>query len=105
MESEAAIGTVTNLGSGFEISIGDTASAIATAMNVEIEIGCDADRLRPEGSEVERLFSSYAKAERLTGWKPQYVGLEGFRRGLTKTITWFTSGNNMARYKADRYNL
>ena len=68
-------------------------------MGVEIVIECDADRMRPEASEVERLFSSYAKAERLMGWKPEYGGLEGFRLGLAKTISWFTDGNNLARYK------
>lgn len=105
MESEAVIGTVTNIGSGFEISIGDTVQAIAELMGADIEIECDAERLRPENSEVERLFASFEKAKRLMGWKPEYGGLEGFRRGLNKTINWFASDDNLVRYKAEEYNL
>jgi len=74
-------------------------------MGAGIEIEQDADRLRPVNSEVERLFASNGKAERLLGWKPEYGGLEGFRRGLTKTIDWFTSGDNLAHYKTEQYNL
>jgi len=99
------IGTVTNIGSGFEISIGDTASTIAELMGVEIEIESDRLRLRPENSEVDRLYASYAKAERLMGWLPKYGGLKGFKLGLQKTIDWFTKADNLECYKIGRYNL
>jgi dTDP-glucose 4,6-dehydratase len=99
------VGTVTNVGSGFEIAIGDTAHAIAALMGVDIEIQSDERRLRPDASEVERLFASYAKAERLMGWTPAYGGREGFERGLSRTIDWFTRPANLARYKIDQYNL
>jgi dTDP-glucose 4,6-dehydratase len=105
MDSDAAVGTVTNVGSGFEIAIGDTAHAIAALMGVDIEIQSDERRLRPDASEVERLFASYAKAERLMGWTPAYGGREGFERGLSRTIDWFTRPANLARYKIDQYNL
>lgn len=105
MESEKSIGTVTNIGSGFEISIGDTVRLIAETMDKEVEIVCDNARLRPENSEVERLFASYAKAEANFGWSPQYGGLEGFRNGLRQTIDWFSNPDNLARYKIDLYNL
>jgi NAD dependent epimerase/dehydratase len=105
MECDKVIGTVTNIGSGFEISIGDTVKAIGELMGAEIEIECDSLRLRPENSEVERLFASYAKAERLMGWNPQYGGIAGFKQGLLKTIDWFTKPDNLARYKVDQYNL
>lgn len=105
MESNDIIGEVTNIGSGFEISIGDTANTIAELMGASIEIECETRRLRPETSEVDRLLASYDKAERLIGWKPQYGGLEGFKRGLIKTIDWFTKVDNLAQYKIDQYNL
>ncbi len=105
MESSQVIGTVTNIGSGFEISIGDTIKTIAELMSAEIEIESDSQRLRPQNSEVERLFASYAKAERLMGWHPQYGGLEGFKQGLQKTINWFVKSENLTHYKIDRYNL
>ncbi|HEY6126005.1 MAG TPA: GDP-mannose 4,6-dehydratase, partial [Steroidobacteraceae bacterium] len=106
MESKETIGTVTNIGSGFEISIGDTAKCIAGLMGAEIEIESgDSERLRPAASEVERLFASYEKAERLMQWKPAFGGREGFERGLRKTIDWFTEAQNLASYKSDQYNL
>jgi len=106
MDSKEILGTVTNIGSGFEISIGDTAKCIAGLMGAEIEIESgEAERLRPAASEVERLFASYEKAERLMKWKPAYGGRDGFERGLRKTIEWFTQPANLASYKSDQYNL
>jgi NAD dependent epimerase/dehydratase len=98
-------GEVINLGSNFEISIGDTARAIAEVMGREIDIVTDEQRLRPEKSEVERLFASNEKASRLLNWAPVYGGGEGFRRGLASTIEWFLNPANLIRYKADRYNV
>ncbi len=105
MRSEAAVGCVTNVGSGFEISIGDTARLIAELMKAEIEILCDEARLRPEKSEVERLFASYANAEKRMGWTPAYGGREGFARGLEETIAWFRAPENLVRYKTGMYNI
>lgn len=105
MQSDAAVGTVTNIGSGFEISIGETVQTIADLMGVSITIESDEQRLRPENSEVERLFASYDKAQQLMGWEPAYGGLEGFKRGLEKTIHWFSNPDNLSRYKADQYNV
>jgi NAD dependent epimerase/dehydratase len=105
LESELAVGEVINIGSNFEISIGDTARAIAEVMNVEIDIVTDTQRLRPTGSEVERLWADNRKAEQFLAWKPTYGGFEGFRRGLAETITWFTDPGNLAKYKWNRYNI
>lgn len=98
-------GTVVNIGSGFEISIGDTARTIARLMGTRVEIQCDRVRVRPANSEVERLYASYDKAQQLMGWTPQYGGLEGFERGLARTIEWFSDGGNLSHYKIDIYNL
>jgi dTDP-glucose 4,6-dehydratase len=105
LESERGTGEVINLGSNFEISIGDTAHAIAEAMGTTIEIITDEQRLRPEKSEVERLWACNAKAGELLGWTPQFGGRDGFLRGLTETIAWFREPANLAAYKADIYNL
>ncbi len=74
-------------------------------MNAEIEIITDEARLRPENSEVERLWADNTKAKRLFGWQPSYGGREGFKRGLAKTAEWFTQIDNLSGYKADSYNL
>lgn len=105
MECGANVGTIVNIGSGFEISIGETARIIAEIMGVQVEIECDAERLRPDNSEVERLFASYAKAEQLMGWTPKYAGLAGFKQGLAQTIEWFSNPAHLSRYKMDTYNV
>ena len=105
LESDRGVGEVINLGSNFEISIGETAQAIAEAMNVSIEVVTDEQRLRPQKSEVERLWASNAKARELLGWEPRYGGREGFIRGLAETVEWFAQPAHLAAYKADVYNL
>ena len=105
LDAENAVGEVINLGSNFEISIGDTARAIAEVMGVTIEIETDNQRLRPENSEVERLWASNTKARELLGWQPAYGGRDGFLRGLAETVAWFRQPANLAAYKADIYNL
>lgn len=105
LESPNSIGEEINIGSNYEISIGDTAKLISEVMNESIEIVSDEIRLRPEKSEVERLWADNSKAKRLLGWEPVYAELNGFRRGLQETIQWFTNNDNLLKYKADQYNL
>jgi len=104
-EAERSVGEVINVGSKTKISIGETVALIADIMNVEIEIETDDIRLRPDKSEVERLWADNKKAYKLTGWQPAYADKGGLRRGLTETIEWFAKPENLACYKADRYNI
>jgi len=104
-QSDAIVGQTINLGSGFEISIKETAETIAKLMNTKLELVDDEQRVRPENSEVERLHASIEKAKTLLGWQPELNGLAGFETGLKKTIEWFSNPKNLSRYKADRYNL
>ncbi|QUL54552.1 NAD-dependent 4,6-dehydratase LegB [Paenibacillus tritici] len=105
MNNEKAIGEVINIGSNYEISIGQTVEAIAEVMGVSVEILTDEIRLRPEKSEVERLWADNTKAKNLLGWEPSYGGIEGFKRGLQETIDWFINPANLTNYKADVYNI
>jgi dTDP-glucose 4,6-dehydratase len=105
LTSDSGIGRVINVGSNFEVSIGDTARMIADVMGSEIEIVTDEQRLRPERSEVERLWASNDLARELLGWRPCYGGLDGFRRGLEETVAWFAEPSNSATYKSHIYNL
>ncbi|HLX79276.1 MAG TPA: NAD-dependent 4,6-dehydratase LegB [Burkholderiales bacterium] len=102
---DAALGEVVNLGSNFEISIGDTAALIAELLGTELAVQSDPVRMRPVASEVDRLWASNAKAARLFGWTPEYAGRDGLRRGLSETIEWFRDPANLSAYKADVYNL
>jgi NAD dependent epimerase/dehydratase len=104
-ESEKSLGEVINIGSNYEVSIGDLVQTITDIMKVEIEIKTDDDRLRPEKSEVERLWADNKKAVQLTSWQPEYAGVEGLKRGLQHTIEWFSDPNNLKRYKTGVYNI
>jgi NAD dependent epimerase/dehydratase len=104
LKAKQIIGETINLGSEFEISIGDTARLIADVMGVEIEITTDEERLRPEKSEVQRLLADASKARKLLQWAPSYAGPEGLRRGITETAEWFCDPANLARYKPHLYN-
>lgn len=105
MKADDILGTVTNIGSNFEISIGETARTIADVMGAEIEIIAEDQRMRPEKSEVERLLASNARAREVLGWSPRYAGLEGFRRGIQETVAWFVDPANLSAYKKDIYNV
>ena len=105
LESKNGVGEVVNIGSGFDISIGEVAQTIADTMESEIEIIADQERFRPEDSEVERLLASTEKAQRLLGWKPEYGGLDGFKAGLANTVEWFSKNENLKLYKPDIYNI
>ncbi|WP_169332848.1 NAD-dependent 4,6-dehydratase LegB [Effusibacillus pohliae] len=104
-ESDSSVGEVINIGSNYEISIGETVRLIADVMGTEVEIVTDPVRLRPEKSEVERLWADNTKAKRLLGWEPVYGGRDGLRRGLQETVEWFMNPENLNRYKADFYNI
>ena len=104
-EADQSIGEVINIGSNYEVSIGDTARLIGEVMGAQIEIETDAARVRPENSEVERLWAANAKAEQLLGWQPHYGGLDGLRCGLSATAEWFRDANNLKLYKTDRYTV
>ena len=105
LESELGLGEVINLGSNYEISIEDTVHLIAKLMHAEIEIETDEQRLRPEKSEVERLWADNKKAAELLDWHPNFSNLDGLSRGLEKTIDWFSDPQNLRNYKSDRYNI
>lgn len=104
-EADAAVGEAINVGSGFEISIGDTARLIAELMDREVVVRQEEQRMRPAGSEVERLWADTAKAGRLLGRAPVHDALEGLRAGLRSTIDWFTRPENLAGYRPHRYQL
>jgi len=103
--SDGGVGHVINLGSNFEISIGETMQWISEIMSVEIEAEQEGQRVRPEKSEVERLWACNQKAKKILGWAPFYGGREGFKKGLEETVAWFADANNLKPYKSNIYNI
>jgi NAD dependent epimerase/dehydratase len=104
-DSPASIGQVINIGSGFEIAIGDVATLIASLMGRDLALAKDPARLRPTASEVERLFADIGKARQLLGWQPAFGGLDGFKRGLAQTIDWYREPANLRRYRTGDYAI
>ncbi|MCF8295992.1 MAG: NAD-dependent 4,6-dehydratase LegB [Saprospiraceae bacterium] len=94
-EESKTIGEDVNIATESEISIGDLAKELIAQIKPEARIINEEVRLRPENSEVNRLFGSKAKLEELTGWKPQ----TSLKKGLKETIEWFSSEENLKGYK------
>lgn len=105
MAESDVVGEVLNFGSGFEVSIGETARIVAEAVGAEIEIESDERRVRPEKSEVERLCADASRARSLLNWEPRYGGRDGFRRGIAETVAWLSEPGNLRRYKEHLYNI
>lgn len=100
-ESEDTIGQEINIAMQEEISMGDLAQFLINEINPAARIIADNQRLRPEKSEVERLFGSNQKICNLTSWRPEFT----LEQGLRTTISWFKDPLNRAGYKAELYNI
>jgi nucleoside-diphosphate-sugar epimerase len=100
-ESTQALGETINIGSNSEISIGDIFKLIKNIMHADVEILKDDQRLRPEKSEVFRLWCDNSKLISLTGYQPQY----SIEQGLKETVSWFLDPENLKKYKTDIYNV
>ncbi len=98
-EKEKSIGEIINIGSGFEISIGELTNKIINLTNSKAIIKIDKKRIRPKDSEVERLWADSTKARKVLGWQPQ-VRLDD---GLKKTINWIS--DHIEDYKVGMYTI
>ncbi|GGF94432.1 MULTISPECIES: NAD-dependent 4,6-dehydratase LegB [Cysteiniphilum] len=100
-ECDRAIGKTVNVGSNYEISILDTLNLIKEIMQSDVRFLVDEARIRPDKSEVFRLWCDNTLIHELTGFKPQY----DIKEGLKKTCQWFAQSENLAKYKAHIYNV
>jgi len=98
---EQAIGETVNIGSNFEISVKDTLELIKDIMQSDVKFITDEQRIRPENSEVFRLWCDNTKIRSLTGFETKY----SIRKGLEKTVEWFIKPQNLAKYKPGLYNV
>jgi nucleoside-diphosphate-sugar epimerase len=102
-EGTGGLGEVFNMGSGFEISMGEVVEILSEISGRKVAVTEDPARVRPENSEVERLWSDSSKIESAFGWKPVHAGRDGLYRGLEKTYAWFRDNQNHVGYDAKRY--
>ena len=100
-ENDSTIGEEINICSNFEISMRDTLELIKKIMKSDVEFVTDEQRLRPEKSEVFRLWGDNSKIKKLTGFQYRY----NIEQGLTETINWFINPENLKKYKVDIYNV
>ena len=105
IKNKKNLGEIINIGSSFEVSIKDTVNIISKLMGKKINIKTEKKRLRPKSSEVVRLLASNKKAKKIINWHPKYSGLIGFKKGLSKTIQWFSNPKNLSKYKNDSFSL
>lgn len=98
---DKAIGQEVNISSNFEISMKDTLELIAKIMKSDVKFNTDEQRIRPEKSEVFRLWGDNSKIKKLTGFTPEY----NIEEGLRETIEWFLDRNNLLKYKSNIYNV
>ena len=101
LENDQAIGQVVNIGSNFEISVGDTLNIIKELMSSDVKFIADQQRIRPEKSEVFRLWCDNTKIGKLTGFKPKV----DIREGLQRTIDWIIQPEHLKAYKSEIYNV
>lgn len=98
-ESEKTLGEVINVGSNYEITIGDTVKKIIDIIGKDVKIICDKERIRPEKSEVNRLWADNSKIKEITQWEPKY----SLDKGLEETVDWIKG--NIKYFKSDIYNV
>ncbi|SHL92934.1 NAD-dependent 4,6-dehydratase LegB [Mucilaginibacter sp. OK098] len=100
-KSEELIGHDCNIATQSEISVADLANELIRQINPAAKIIADIDRIRPEKSEVFRLYGSNEKIKKHTNWQQEY----SLAQGLAETIEWFKHTENLIKYKADIYNI
>lgn len=100
-QCDELIGHEVNIATQSEISVGDLAQELINSINPKAKIITDSVRIRPEKSEVFRLFGSNEKLKSFTDWKQHYT----LQEGLKETINWFSQKENLQQYKSDIYNV
>lgn len=100
-ESENTIGKEVNIATNKEISMSDTLDIIKKIMNSDVEFITDTNRIRPEKSEVQRLWGDNTLIKHLTGYEPAYT----IEEGLKETVDWFEKPENLRKFKSNIYNL
>jgi len=105
MKTKNINGEIINIGNKFEISIKEILEILRKDFGYNFNVKIEKKRIRKKNSEVQRLFSSNAKAKKILNWSPKYGGISGFKKGLKRTIEWFSNPENLRYYKSDIYNI
>ncbi len=99
-KSSKCIGRAVNIGMNSEISIGNLVKIICElTAKKNIKIISNLERIRPEKSEVTRLYCDNSLIKEITNWNPKY----NIQEGLKETIEWTQKNINL--FKSDLYNV
>tara|TARA_B100000902_G_C26825342_1_gene676026 strand:- start:236 stop:541 length:306 start_codon:yes stop_codon:yes gene_type:complete len=101
MKTNSLFGEVVNVGMNDEISIGNLVKLIQSISSIEIEVNSKEERIRPEKSEVNRLYCDNSKLLKYTNWVPRY----NLKQGLTEVYKWMSIDSNLAKYNSKEYNV
>ena len=103
LESDKGAGETFNMGSGFEISMGEVVDMACEIAGRSVEVAVDEERIRPAGSEVQRLWSDSSKMLETFGWAPQRFGRDGLFKGLEATYAWLKEHKSAMGYDSSKY--
>jgi NAD dependent epimerase/dehydratase len=95
--AEGVAGRTVQLGANAEVSVDDLVTMIGELLGRGLRVEVDRERIRPDGSEVERLLSGPFLARELLGWEARW----DLRAGLARTIEWIE--HNPQHYSPDHY--
>lgn len=82
--ADVAPGFLAQLGTGRAVSIGELLDLCRKITEVDAEVITDAQRVRPDASEVQVLLSEPARAKEALGWEPTWT----LEDGLRETAQW-----------------
>lgn len=99
LRTDSFLGETTNIGMNEEISIRELVNMIGEVMGEEIQIVTDEDRVRPQKSEVERLWCDNSKLVQNTDWTIEY----DLRSGISETLSWIKE--NIKYFKPEVFNV
>jgi NAD dependent epimerase/dehydratase len=100
-KSNNLVGQDCNIATNSEITMQAIVDMLIEIINPNAIIVQDQERIRPEKSEVFRLFGDNTKIIENTNWRPQFT----LKQGLEDTIKWFSDKSNLSQYKANIYNI
>jgi NAD dependent epimerase/dehydratase len=98
-------GEIINIGSSFEISIKEILNILKKDFGYKFKVVQDKKRIRPKKSEVYRLFASNAKAKKMLNWKPNFPGINGFKKALKLTINFYKENQKISKEDSSNYNI
>lgn len=98
---DEACGIPVNICTGVETTMNDLVGMVQELMQTSTAIHVDPKRLRPAGSEVDRLCGDHSRLIKLGIESPQ----TSLQTGLGETIAWFRDHFTTNKYKPNQYHV